>query len=248
MLVSLSSTATGCAGKSRILIPPQVNAQVENQQKAVTVIQAEAHKAEALAPVVKPHTDIIINEASKIDAAATEIKNNHALVTKDASTRIEVLQNSNDKLSKENVKLKNDNNKLLNKWLAVTIFGSGLSLAIFVALFLMGKLQDLTLAVIAGACLLGAITLQFLVAYAIWIGLAVCLFMGGSIVYRVFLSQKANKENVATTEAVKQLLPPEEKQAFKDLANEIQSTTTMKIVKDIRTKNAARRAKGKGPA
>jgi predicted nucleic acid-binding protein len=228
----------GCkATKNKYVIPEQVTKEVTTQISSVEIITKEANKATDLAPQVKPHTDIIIQKASDIAAAARVIKDNHSAIMTDTASQLTALANQRDNLVKENVKLKSDNTKLLSKWLSVTIFAAGLSTAVAIALFFLGKLRDVTLAVVTGSVLLGAITLQFLLQYAVFIAIGVTLLVAVPLVYRAFITKRSLKEVIETTEETKKMLPEDKKEAFKTTADELQSTSTIQMVKEVRLKN-----------
>jgi uncharacterized membrane protein len=242
LLLTLTAIAisflSGCqTTKSNLVVPEVVNEQIKTQQDSVETIKDEAGKAVALAPVVKPHTDRIVEEATEIDAAATQIKANHALVTKEASNKLNQLADTNEKLAKENKRLTDEKNKLLDRWLSVTIFASGLSLAVAIALFFLGKIRDLTIVVVAGAILLGAITLQFLLQYVMWIAIGVTIIVVVPLVYRAFVAKRSLDEVIETTEETKKLAGDSNKEEFKRIANELQSNSTIKLVKEIRNKH-----------
>ena len=237
VILGLTLFLGGCKTSSRYVVPPQVNAQVESQLSSTQIIVGEANKAETLSPEVKPHTDIIIGEAGKINAAAKQIKENHKLVADGAAAKLTELSKEKDKLVAENTKLKSDNSKLLNKWLSVTIFAAGLATAVAIALFFLGKLRDVTLAVVTGSILLGAITLQFLLQYAIFIAIGVTVLVGVPLVYKAFITKRSLKEVIETTEETKKMLPEDKKEAFKTTADELQSTSTIKMVKEVRLQN-----------
>lgn len=223
--------------KSNLVVPEVVGEQVATQQESVKVIKEEATLASDKAPVVKPHTDRIIAEASEIEAAANQIKTNHALVTKEASNKLNQLADTNNKLVAENKKLTDEKNKLLDRWISITIFASMLSLAVTIALFFLGKIKDLTIVVVAGAILLGAITLQFVLQYAMWIAIGVSIIVAVPLIYRAFVTKRSLDEVVETTEEAKKLAGEDKKEQFKQMANDLQSNSTIKIVKDIRNKH-----------
>lgn len=239
LTLSLGLALSGCKSK-----PPTVNADgavtqkivdsaVREQISSTATIRQEADKAEAKAPEVQPEMTAIREETVKIDTNAQAIQDAHATfndaITKEAAT----LAKEKAALANKVKDLEDKNNAQQKRILSLIIIGSMLTVAVSIALMFLGNLRSITLTVIAGSVLLGAITLQFLMAYALWIGLAVTLIIGFFVVYKVWLNKKGLIEVIWTAEEAKKKIGKDE---FAAIAANEQSNSTVQIVKQIRDK------------
>lgn len=223
----LALSSFGCKSIKLGDVDPVIKEKYSSVQQSTKATRELADDAQKTAPIVAPQMDGIRKEQAKIDAQTSDI----ALIAKqktDASSK-QIAQ-----LQKENQSLKDKNAQLYNKWLSSIIIAAGLFTAVSVALFFLGHFKSLTLTVISASVLLGAIALQFLLQYILWIGLAVTIITAGCIVYAVWNNKKALRETVKTVEDVKPLIPDQE--AFVNKANSIQSKSTKLIVDSVQKK------------
>lgn len=182
---------------------------LEQTGTSTAVIKNEAQLIEQAAPEQKHHTDNIIKEAEKIDkntASATKIVN---------------------KLEADLAKEQESSSRWLRSALAITIFASGLAVAVTLALFFFGHIKSLVATVIAVSVFGAAVAMQILLSYMVYIAGGFAVLVGGTILWYALKHKRAQEEIVKTVEESKNLLPLER---FKTIANGIQSKFTKSVV------------------
>jgi hypothetical protein len=229
----------GC--KSKTIIPAKnyeaaqkiVDTSISEQRKSTNTIREVTKEAEAKAPEVQPEMTVIRAESDKIDTNAQNIVVTHQAFVEAATKESTELVKEKQALEKKVATLEDANNAQHKRILSLIIIGAGLATSVSVALFFLGNLRSLTITFITGSVLIGAIALQFLTAYMLWIGLVVTLLMGGYIVYQAFLNKRSLTEVIYTAERAKESLG---KETFAAIAQEEQSNSTITMVKTIRDK------------
>lgn len=186
-----------------------------------TKTRSEAGAAATEAPAIAPRMEAIKEAQNNIDSLTGAIDKDYGKTVNTTSKELAALK-------KENNELKGKNAQLYNKWLFTIIIASGLLCAVSIALVLLGHFKSFTLTVISGSVLLGAIALQFLLQYLLWIGLAVTIIIAAVVVFAVWQQRMALKQTVKTVEQAKPLIT--DKETFVKTANSIQSKTTKTIV------------------
>jgi len=204
---------------------------VQEIYQNTTKTRSEADVAAKEAPIIAPRMQVIKESQNQIDSLASNIGKSSTATDKELLA-----------IKKENESLKNKNSQLYSKWLYTIIIAAGLFCTVSVALFLLGHFKSLTFTVLSASVLLGAIALQFLLQYLIWIGLGVTIIVAGCVVYAVWKNKNALKQTVRTVEETKPLIADQE--AFKAKANSVQNQSTRNIVSNIqksikKEKNAA---------
>ncbi len=119
--------------------------------------------------------------------------------------------------------------QMYQRWLSAIVILSFLTVAVSIALILMGHLKSVTMTVIAASIFGGALALQLLTAYAIYIAIAFVLFVGGFIIYAVMVKNKTVSQLVRSVEVgIKTNVIPLDQ--FAPIANDIQDPVTKKQV------------------
>lgn len=211
-----------------------VKEQVGIQHRNVTKINNAADAAEKKAPETKPEMTEIKEATKEIGVAANTLEKNHEFYSEAVDKQHEIVVKENTALKKEVTTLKDQNTAQQRRILSMIVIASGLWMAVSIALFFLGTLRSVTLIVIAGSVLAGAIALQFLTAYTMLIGGVLVAMVGGFMIYQAWVNRRALKEVVGTAEKTKEQIGTD---TFHALANEEQSPSTQKIVKNIRVQS-----------
>lgn len=119
--------------------------------------------------------------------------------------------------------------QMYQRWLSAIIIMSFLTIAVSIALILMGHLKSVTITVLAASVFAGALALQLLTAYAIYIAIGFALFVGGFIIYAVVVKNKSIGQIVESVEEgiKKKVIDPDE---FGKIADEIQDSKAKSLV------------------
>lgn len=190
---------------------------------------------ETKAQSIKEDAEEIKKEAEKIKTESINIEKNNESV-KSLESKILELQNSNKTLQQDAV-------KKLYTYLSA-LFGIGLLIVLggAVLAFLYDKKMGITISLIGVLSLGLAAGATFYLQQIAYIGVAIIVAAILVSVYMVIKSllqeRKATTENVQLVEKIKPLLNPEDNhkifKAEENIASQIQSKTTQKLVENIR--------------
>lgn len=195
-----------------------IKGRAANQINATEAIDKQAKAASDRAP----------DEAAAIAAKSQEIRDDAHAIHQLAGT-LKAAQADIDRLARENASLKSDRDRLQNRVLGLSAVVCVIGLGVSVALFLFGKLPNLTLSAIF-ACTLGAIiAFDWVLQYAWWIG---ALSVGLAVGYFVYLVWVKNK---SLREVIQSVQEGREKGAilwdqFKPIADRVQDRVTRAVV------------------
>jgi hypothetical protein len=195
-----------------------IKARAKAQINATEQIDSQAQAASDRAP----------EEAAAIAAKSQEIRDDaHAIHAAAGSLR--AAQTEIDRLARENSSLKSDRDRLQNRVLGLSAVVCVIGLGVTVALFLFGKLPNLTLSGIFACTLASILVFDWLLAYAWWIG---ALSVGAAVAYFVYLVWVKNK----SLREVMQTVDEARKEGaivwdkFTPIANRVQDRVTRAVI------------------
>lgn len=195
-----------------------IKGRAANQINATEAIDKQAKAASDRAP----------DEAAAIAAKSQEIRDDAHAIHKLAGT-LKAAQADIDRLARENASLKSDRDRLQNRVLGLSAVVCVIGLGVTIALFLFGKLPNLTLSAIFACTLVSILVFDWLLAYAWWIG---ALSVGAAVayfVYLVWIKNKSLREVMQTVdEARKEGAIVWEK--FTPIANRVQDRVTRAVI------------------
>lgn len=176
--LALSVMQGGCAQRRSAGAPkPTVSlkGQADQVEKSTGVIRREAAAAVDLAPVVKPHTDAIGDEADALDVVSRQLREAQRERDDLAAAHDRAIK-ERDAARKEAAEAKDAGTKTLRRWLAVMAAASVLG-AVLCGWFLRSFTLAAGCVVLFAAC----IAASWILAYATWIALGVgaALAIGG---------------------------------------------------------------------
>lgn len=216
----------GCSsGTASIVKSPNISGvgedikgRAKNQINATEAIDKQAKAASDRAP----------DEAAAIAAKSQEIREDaHAIHA--AAGALRAAQSEADRLAKENASLKSDRDRLQNRVLGLSAVVCVIGLGVTIALFLFGKLPNLTLSAIFACTLVSILVFDWLLAYAWWIG---ALSVGAAVAYFVYLVWIKNK----SLREVMQTVDEARKEGailwdkFTPIANRVQDRVTRAVI------------------
>lgn len=215
----------GCASSSPVVKAPgvvgvgdDIKGRAKDQINATEVIDKQAKAASDRAP----------DEAAIITAKSAEIREDAHAIHAAAGT-LRAAQADIDRLAKENASLKSDRDRLQNRVLGLSAVVCVIGLGVTIALFLFGKLPNLTLSAIFACTLVSILVFDWLLAYAWWIG---AVSVGAAVayfVYLVWIKNKSLREVMQTVdEARKEGAILWEK--FTPIANRVQDRVTRAVI------------------
>ena len=222
----ITSLLTGCASASKHVAlndTSKVVSDASNQvARSSTAIKNECKSIIDVAP--EPVQKIML-ETTRLDEASLRLET--AKVEIDASTKDIVAKDKLIAKQTDTIKnLENERYGLISRWLAALAI---LSLVFSVASIFV--LASPRLAVAGGVLFSVSVAAQWLLAYAVVIGIATLVALAGGVVYIVVKERRATTDVVKTVEAIKT-----NSFNFKDIANTIQSVGTRRIVDRIKDK------------
>lgn len=195
-----------------------IKGRAKNQINATEAIDKQAKAASDRAP----------DEAAAIAAKSQEIRDDaHAIHA--AAGALRAAQSEADRLAKENASLKSDRDRLQNRVLGLSAVVCVIGLGVTIALFLFGKLPNLTLSAIFACTLVSILVFDWLLAYAWWIG---ALSVGAAVAYFVYLVWIKNK----SLREVMQTVDEARKEGailwdkFTPIANRVQDRVTRAVI------------------
>ena len=197
LLVAVLFVLPGCSSRPApvaktpgvVGVGDDIRNRAKNQINATEQIDKQAKAASDRAP----------DEAAAITAKSQEIRTDAIAIHESAGT-LRAAQADIDRLAKENASLKSDRDRLQNRVLGLSAVVCVIGLGVSVALFLFGKLPNLTLSAIF-ACTLGAIiAFDWVLQYAWWIGALSVGLAVGYFVYLVWVKNKSLREVVETVD------------------------------------------------
>ncbi len=215
----------GCASSAPTVKAPGVVG-VGDDIKARAKAQIE--DTEQIDKQAKAASDRAPDEAAIITAKSAEIRADaHAIHA--AAASLKAAQADIDRLARENASLKSDRDRLQNRVLGLSAVVCVIGLGVTIALFLFGKLPNLTLSAIFACTLVSILVFDWLLAYAWWIG---AVSVGAAVayfVYMVWVKNKSFREIYETVnEARKEGAIVWEK--FTPIANRVQDRVTRAVI------------------
>lgn len=217
---------TGCVSNPAPVVKAPTVQGVGDDIKGRAANQINA--TEAIDKQAKAASDRAPDEAAAIAAKSQEIRDDAHVIHQLAGT-LKAAQADIDRLAHENESLKSDRDRLQNRVLGLSAVVCVIGLGVSVALFLFGKLPNLTLSAIF-ACTLGAIiAFDWVLQYAWWIGALSVGLAVGYFVYLVWVKNKSLREVMQTVdEARKEGAIVWEK--FTPIANRVQDRVTRAVI------------------
>lgn len=198
------------------------NNAITSANSSTSVIRETAKEIAELSPEVKPQTETISAEVDKIDNATSTV-----------AIELKAAKKETEKLAKDLATAKEESSKWLNRAISITIFASGLAIAVSVGLFLFGHLKSLLATLVAVCIFVAAITMQILLAYMLYIAIGSAALLAGLILYYVYKHNRTQKELVETVEEIK---PTIDNAVLKTVGNKVQSHFTKSVVDRIQKK------------
>lgn len=212
---------TACKGLPKADYSNASNA-LSSTSSSTSVIRDNAKDIAELAPEVKPQTQVIIKEADKIDTATTTV-----------AIELKAAKKETEKLTKDLANAKEESSKWLNRAISITIFASGLAVAVSIGLFIFGHLKSLLATLVAVCIFVAAITMQVLLAYMVYVALGTGILLAGVILYFVYKNRQAQKELVQTVEDIK---PTIDNSVLKTVGDKVQTPFTKAVVDKLQGK------------
>jgi len=222
----LVTSPAGCAARRNSTAPkPTVSlrGQAEQVDKSTGVIRREAAAAAEVAPIVKPHTDAIGDEADALDVVARQLR--------EAQRERDNLAAAHDKAIKERdaaraeaKEARDASSKTLARWLSLLAVASVLA-AVVCGWFLRSFTLSAGCVVLFGAC----IAAKFILAYAAWIALGVLVLLTVGGLWAVISKHITLAQVVKTVDGL-----PIDHAALKSVGEKVQSGATEARVKAAR--------------
>lgn len=216
---------SGCASSAPVVKAPgvvgvgeDIKARAKNQIEATEQIDKQAKAASDRAP----------DEAAAIAAKSQEIRDDAHVIHQLAGS-LKAAQADIDRLARENASLKSDRDRLQNRVLGLSAVVCVIGLGVTIALFLFGKLPNLTLSAIFACTLVSILVFDWLLAYAWWIG---AVSVGAAVAYFVYLVWIKNK----SLREVMQTVDEARKEGailwdkFTPIANRVQDRVTRAVI------------------
>jgi hypothetical protein len=162
--------------------------------------EAQIEDTEIIDKQAKAASDRAPDEAAVIAAKSQEIRDDAHAIHQLAGT-LKAAQADIDRLARENASLKSDRDRLQNRVLGLTAVVCVIGLGVSFALFLLGKLPNMTLSVIFACTWASIVAFDWILGYAWWIG---ALTVGVAVAYFVYLVWVKNKSLREVIESVQE--------------------------------------------
>jgi len=223
MLVTIWMLLSGCPNKQQRTLPDISNNIKDATARIETSVERIDTQAVVINDVAPEPSRIIRIEAANIKNETTELK--------DASADLKIAQNNNEKLTAKITsleatvkKLEAEKYGLIAKMLAALAVSS-----LIFAVFSVFILKSMRLAAFGAALFSVAVAAQWLLNYALIIGLVIAIVFVGIISYVIWRERKSLTDVVRTVETIKGNVPN-----FREVANAIQGRATSKVVHKIK--------------
>lgn len=144
----------------------------------------------AFTATIKNDADVIAEQFPETKPRTDNIKKNAEAIDKNTKAATNLV----NKLEKELQEEKDNTNRWIDRTLGALIILSGIGVGVFTALFFFSGFHSITAIVICSGVLLGAISLQFVMANVIWFALGFAVLFAGVIGWYFWHKSKTVQE------------------------------------------------------